>query len=359
MAATLTARVTNMNGQIVAEKRGGQHRVLNSDPLGNVVDVRDSAGTQLASYNFWPYGEVRTSTGSISNPWMFCGVWGYYNDGSTYYVRARTYRPDLTRWLTADELWPGEPAYGGMGSSPLVNIDWSGYAPVRLEFYAFIHKKHGKWGDYPIYHDPKTDPIWKCQYKADARNFDTHPTSRLWFDHTLDSTKLGRYPYSTLRSSNHIGSTTRRCKPRFKRGGWEESTRNGEIRYQVGGIANTGPCTSVFWSITAGTEGFLPLVVPWADGAIWFEVHFIVSASKICVNGENHYFINIELEGGHTLFPDFEGYGTVTSRKELYRQLSPFPRPDFDTLGSRHMKPFYGAIKSWRVSASDVPPWCA
>lgn len=131
MAAKLTARVTNMNGQIVAEKRGGQHRVLNSDPLGNVVDVRDSAGTQLASYNFWPYGEVRISTGSISNPWMFCGVWGYYNDGSTYYVRARTYRPDLTRWLTVDPIWPYQLPFGYVYNSPVNAIDKLGLSSCR------------------------------------------------------------------------------------------------------------------------------------------------------------------------------------------------------------------------------------
>ena len=162
MAATLTARVTNMNGQIVAEKRGGQHRVLNSDPLGNVVDVRDSAGTQLASYNFWPYGEVRTSTGAITNPWMFCGVWGYYNDGSTYYVRARTYRPDLTRWLTVDPLWPSQRAIS-YSCSPLLETDPSGLflCQCRIRVRHFILervncKRNQKWVQ--VYQNPKREP---------------------------------------------------------------------------------------------------------------------------------------------------------------------------------------------------------
>ena len=88
----MSARVTTMNGQIVSEKRDGQTRVLTSDPQGNVIDVRDSSGNQLASYAYWPYGEIRASTGSITNPWRYGGTWGYYFDGASYYVRARVYR---------------------------------------------------------------------------------------------------------------------------------------------------------------------------------------------------------------------------------------------------------------------------
>lgn len=58
----MSARATNMNGQIVAEKRGGQHRVITADPLGSVIDVRDSSGSQLASYNYWPYGASELAT---------------------------------------------------------------------------------------------------------------------------------------------------------------------------------------------------------------------------------------------------------------------------------------------------------
>lgn len=130
----MSARVTNMNGQIVAEKRGGQHRVITADPLGNVIDVRDSSDSQLASYNYWPYGVVRTSTGSIANPWRFCGVWGYYFDGSDCYVRARTYRQQLTRWLTVDPLWPRELPFGYTEANPVVSTDATGLLCQRTKF---------------------------------------------------------------------------------------------------------------------------------------------------------------------------------------------------------------------------------
>lgn len=100
-----------------------------ADPLGNIIDVRDASGLQLASYYFWPYGETRTSTGSITNPWQFCGVWGYYFDGNTYYVRARVLGPVVTRWLSLDPLWPLFGPYKYAESSPVLIVDPQGAAP--------------------------------------------------------------------------------------------------------------------------------------------------------------------------------------------------------------------------------------
>ncbi|HMS56852.1 MAG TPA: RHS repeat-associated core domain-containing protein [Fimbriimonadaceae bacterium] len=128
----LSVRVSNMNGEIVGEKRGGQHRVLTSDPQGNVIDVRDSSGTQLASYNYWPYGGLRTSTGSIVNPWRYSGAWGAYFDGASYYIRARVFRPDLTRWMTVDPWWLLERiAFSYCFQNPLRYVDPTGKKPGK------------------------------------------------------------------------------------------------------------------------------------------------------------------------------------------------------------------------------------
>jgi hypothetical protein len=35
-------------------------------------------GAQTSSTTYWPYGEVRTQTGTNPSPFGFCGVWGYY-----------------------------------------------------------------------------------------------------------------------------------------------------------------------------------------------------------------------------------------------------------------------------------------
>ncbi|HMS56850.1 MAG TPA: RHS repeat-associated core domain-containing protein, partial [Fimbriimonadaceae bacterium] len=124
----LSVRVTNMNGRIVGEKRGGQHRLFTPDTQGNVVKVRDGTGATLATYNYWPYGGIRTSTGSIVNPWRYGGTWGSYFDGATYYIRRRVLRPDLTRWMTLDPVWPDELPYCYASVNPVTYIDPSGLA---------------------------------------------------------------------------------------------------------------------------------------------------------------------------------------------------------------------------------------
>jgi RHS repeat-associated protein len=123
----MKAIVTNMGGRIVAEERGGTRRLMQHDAMGNVISLINDAGVVTDTYEYWSYGEIRTQTGSSTNPWKFGGAWGYYTDATgRQYVRARTLRNDLGRWITVDPLWPSEPAYGYAGNSPLVNVDPSG-----------------------------------------------------------------------------------------------------------------------------------------------------------------------------------------------------------------------------------------
>jgi RHS repeat-associated protein len=126
----MKAIVTNMGGRIVAEERGGTRRLMQHDAMGNVISLINDAGVVTDTYEYWSYGEIRTQTGSSTNPWKFGGAWGYYTDATgRQYVRARTLRNDLGRWITVDPLWPSEPAYGYAGGSPMVNVDSSGMAP--------------------------------------------------------------------------------------------------------------------------------------------------------------------------------------------------------------------------------------
>ena len=47
-----------------------------------------------------------SSTGSTVNPFRWIGAVGYYYDANrtAYYVRARTYSPNLMRWLSRDPI---------------------------------------------------------------------------------------------------------------------------------------------------------------------------------------------------------------------------------------------------------------
>jgi RHS repeat-associated protein len=125
----MSARVTNANGRIIAEKRNGQRRYHQHDALGNTIALIDDAGTVTNTFSYWPYGELRTSViGNLPTPFLYCGQWGYYTDTTgRIYVRARTYRPVFTRWLTVDPLWPTESSYIYALLSPSTRVDWSGY----------------------------------------------------------------------------------------------------------------------------------------------------------------------------------------------------------------------------------------
>jgi RHS repeat-associated protein len=116
-----------VNGRLVQENRGGVVTRYVPDTLGSVIQTRDAAGNQSSSTTYWPFGEVRTQTGNNPSPWGFCGIWGYFKDAaSRLYVRARTLRPDLSRWMTVDPLWPREKAYTYCYANPYAYIDPSG-----------------------------------------------------------------------------------------------------------------------------------------------------------------------------------------------------------------------------------------
>lgn len=121
-----TTTYTVINGVIVHEDRNGVERNYRPDTLGNTIALTD-ATTATDTMTYWPYGEVRTRTGTTATPFQFVGTLGYYRDsGSRTYVRARHYRMPLGRWTTVDPIWPGQPAYSYGVSQPQTFADPSG-----------------------------------------------------------------------------------------------------------------------------------------------------------------------------------------------------------------------------------------
>lgn len=118
---------TTFAGQIVSENRGGVTREYISDPLGSTIALAsDSAITD--TWDYWPYGEVMSRTGTNPTPFTFVGTLGYFKDllDKLFYVRARHYQPNYGRWLTVDPLWPDESAYAYVGNGPANRVDPSG-----------------------------------------------------------------------------------------------------------------------------------------------------------------------------------------------------------------------------------------
>jgi len=125
----MSVAFTNFGGRVVHENRGGVERDYVRDPLGNTVALVDMNGNVTDTYSYWPYGELRTHTGSSTTPFTFLGTLGYFNDfGNQFYVRARHYRADLTAWITTDPLWPDELSYAYTYADPINWVDPSGLA---------------------------------------------------------------------------------------------------------------------------------------------------------------------------------------------------------------------------------------
>mgnify|MGYP000913302457 CR=1 FL=1 len=130
---SMSVTYVTVHGRLREETRGGVTTRYLGDTLGNVIKTTDTSGNVTSTTTYWPFGEVRTQTGTNPSPWGFCGVWGYLTDAvSRMYVRARHYRADTSRWLTVDRLWPSESAYGYCHNLPTLLIDLSGENPVCI-----------------------------------------------------------------------------------------------------------------------------------------------------------------------------------------------------------------------------------
>ena len=126
----MTATYTTVNGMLMHEDRGGVETFYTPDPLGNLIETRNSSGTKTYSAQYWPYGELQTSTGTNPSPWGFVGLLGYLADSLTMmYVRARYLMSKFGRWLTVDRYYPFLKAYGYSVDSPAMMTDSSGNDP--------------------------------------------------------------------------------------------------------------------------------------------------------------------------------------------------------------------------------------
>jgi RHS repeat-associated protein len=129
-----TVRYTVVDGEVVAEKRGGVRRQYVPDPLGSTVALLENSQSKTDTFQYWPYGEEAARTGTTPTPLRFVGTLGYYRDSATRaYVRARQLDVRSGRWMTEDPIGfaVGFNLYGYVAGRPASMPDPSGYKPVR------------------------------------------------------------------------------------------------------------------------------------------------------------------------------------------------------------------------------------
>jgi len=96
------------------------------DQLGSTRLLTDSSGTSQAAYTYDPYGGLASSTGTITNPFRFCGQ---YQDAESglYYLRARYYDPVTASFVSMDPMVAKTRQPFGYGmDSPLNSSDPTG-----------------------------------------------------------------------------------------------------------------------------------------------------------------------------------------------------------------------------------------
>jgi RHS repeat-associated protein len=99
---------------------------LHHDQLGSTRLITDFSGTSQATFAFDPYGNLLSSTGSITTAFRFAGEYQDIESG-LYYLRARNYDPTTGQFLTRDPMVASSRnPYAYVNSNPLNARDPSG-----------------------------------------------------------------------------------------------------------------------------------------------------------------------------------------------------------------------------------------
>jgi RHS repeat-associated protein len=129
-----TSYVTGPGGLPLEQVNGNKPSYYYQDQLGSTRGILDSRGSTLATYTYDPYGNLKSSTGTISDPFQYAGQFTDSESGLQY-LRARYYDPGTAQFVTVDPMTgtTGEPyAYGA--DTPVNLVDPTGRIVWELGF---------------------------------------------------------------------------------------------------------------------------------------------------------------------------------------------------------------------------------
>jgi RHS repeat-associated protein len=103
------------------------------DQIGSTRLITDSTGITQATYTYDPYGGLASSTGSITNPFRYCGQY-LDTESGFYYLRARYYDSSTGQFLSRDPIisLTRQPYLYDRGS-PINGSDPDGLWPLNLQ----------------------------------------------------------------------------------------------------------------------------------------------------------------------------------------------------------------------------------
>lgn len=89
------------NGTLISQRASSRHYYL-TDQLGSTIALTDTTGAVARTYKYDPYGNRRSTTGSLTQPFQFTGE--YQHSGDLYKIGARYYDTTIGRWTQQDPL---------------------------------------------------------------------------------------------------------------------------------------------------------------------------------------------------------------------------------------------------------------
>jgi RHS repeat-associated protein len=132
--------------ELVAIEKNGAAFYPHSNARGDILAVTDSTGIKVATYEYGPWGELLSSTGTFQQPWRYAG---YYHDSDTRPVlpAAALLQPTLSRFLSEEPMFsdfctdcgfqalldnaPTTSAYAYANNRPTVMVDPDGRKPCE------------------------------------------------------------------------------------------------------------------------------------------------------------------------------------------------------------------------------------
>ncbi len=186
LAGKVTAMVYPDGGEVhaaderLAKVANGVVSYYLKDHLGSTRTLLSSSGTTLATYDYWPYGEVLATGGTDSAPFKFTGHERDAESGLDF-LPNRTYGPVAHRFWQVDPLahkLPSWSPYVYSFNNPAIYRDPTGAIPYPITIRSFA-----PWGYFGgIFHGDGENRGFTTSLSATARihqkiNFDTDKTT--------------------------------------------------------------------------------------------------------------------------------------------------------------------------------------
>jgi RHS repeat-associated protein len=134
-SGTVTGTTTYYPAAGAMRMSGSVYYIL-GDQLGSTSVVMDAGGVKKGEQRYYPFGETRSTTGTLYTDRLFTGQQEITGLG-LYYYKARFYDPELGRFISADTVTPGGTQglnrYSYANNSPINATDPTGHECVSWD----------------------------------------------------------------------------------------------------------------------------------------------------------------------------------------------------------------------------------